>query len=433
VRIATFATDMGNWTELLRFIIFSTIIIYVRAPYPDDVTSETCMYHQGRYRCWLTHVPTGVDDNPDTPVPLLLDLHGLSGENGIMSRYSGFAEKSDTENFIVVWPSGDDFSWDIGSGCDANFLRMIVSCIAGSNNIDPTRIYMTGHSMGCMMSQQMANQASDLIAAVACAAGNVQKQTIASNYEPVSVMNVHGEVDDVVAYSTAESALETWRVRNNCEAEATETSFTGYTEKKYTNCDGNTTVALISLPLPAPWAHWPYLKGDDACNNCRNNALQGVDTTTLMWDFLKVHSSDADAATIAGLPQCGNTCTNDRGVCSQKSLICDDGDVLDKTKRYTGFGQNLACNQVSLLGGLAKSTCCSPADTNARPACVPTPANTPANTPAKNPFGGNSSSPTPAANETSSIMPGGSDANIKAYVSYGTMIIAILFTMAAIA
>lgn len=52
--------------------------------------------------------------------------------------------------------------------------------------IDKTRIYMAGHSNGCVASMAMAAQASDLVAAVCCHAGSLFTQ-FAEDYTPVPV------------------------------------------------------------------------------------------------------------------------------------------------------------------------------------------------------------------------------------------------------
>ena len=98
------------------------------------------MFFDGQERSWLTHVPATVD--PLTPVPLVVDLHGLTGTKELVKSYTKFAQMSTTEKFIVVWPDGVDKKWDFG--CDTAFLRTVVSCTAANYNIDPRRVYFTG-------------------------------------------------------------------------------------------------------------------------------------------------------------------------------------------------------------------------------------------------------------------------------------------------
>merc|ERR1711862_169849 len=94
------------------------------------------------------------------------------------------------------------------------------------HNIDPRRVYFTGHSMGCMQSQVMARDASDIVAAVACFAGYLPRWSgskFPADYKPVSVLNIHGTGDTVVPYTSAQSSFKTWSVENGCTATVTTT------------------------------------------------------------------------------------------------------------------------------------------------------------------------------------------------------------------
>ena len=47
---------------------------------------------------------------------------------------------------------------------DVGFLREVVAQVAAAHPVDTTRIYVTGHSYGCMMAQRFLAEASDLVA-----------------------------------------------------------------------------------------------------------------------------------------------------------------------------------------------------------------------------------------------------------------------------
>ena len=50
------------------------------------------------------------------------------------------------------------------------FLRALVAKVGQSHGTVQKRVYVTGHSNGCAMAQRFANEASDLVTAVACMA-----------------------------------------------------------------------------------------------------------------------------------------------------------------------------------------------------------------------------------------------------------------------
>ena len=119
-------------------IILCVATVKVSMAYP-----ETKIFFDGQERSWLTHVPSTID--PSTPVPLVIDLHGLGESKELVASYTGFAEMANTEKFIVVWPGAAANKWD--TACDTTFLRMVVSCTAANHNIDPRRIYFTGNGL----------------------------------------------------------------------------------------------------------------------------------------------------------------------------------------------------------------------------------------------------------------------------------------------
>ncbi|GIT39420.1 MAG: hypothetical protein Ct9H300mP8_06160 [Gammaproteobacteria bacterium] len=126
---------------------------------------------QGEYlRCWDILVPSDLE----TPVPLLLDLHGYSSSKTGQRGLSGFEEIAVREGFVVAWPQGIQRSWNAGGiqwlspreapevpgqGCcgtaffeeidDVGFIRDMVAQLIRQYPIDPKRVYVTGLSNGC--------------------------------------------------------------------------------------------------------------------------------------------------------------------------------------------------------------------------------------------------------------------------------------------
>src|SRR3972149_4453701 len=58
----------------------------------------------GVARAYRVHVPAGYDGT--TPVPLVLDFHGLTSNAAQQAALSGFVKLSETAGFIVAHPAG---------------------------------------------------------------------------------------------------------------------------------------------------------------------------------------------------------------------------------------------------------------------------------------------------------------------------------------
>ena len=91
---------------------------------------------------------------------------------------------------------------------DAAFFRNVAVSVVRdvvpnetSNNvtIDTSRIYMAGHSTGCMASIAMATIHSDLVAAVCCHAG-VAQVPFPISYQATPTWIVHGKADPIVKF-----------------------------------------------------------------------------------------------------------------------------------------------------------------------------------------------------------------------------------------
>ena len=97
---------------------------------------------------------------------------------------------------------------------DANFLREVAAVIvrdvpketSNAVTIDTKRIYMAGHSNGCMAAISMATLHSDLVAAVGCHAGTALT-IFPDSYMPTPMFMVHGTADRLVPYNGSDDFL----------------------------------------------------------------------------------------------------------------------------------------------------------------------------------------------------------------------------------
>jgi polyhydroxybutyrate depolymerase len=216
---------------------------WVAGDYPKDLTGPDWLElsnipgQDGNVRQYKVHVPAGYD--PKVPMPVVFCIHGL-GQDGLLFCVDGASmpAKSDAAGFILVMPNGFENSWNAGTCCggaaaaqldDVAFFRAIFAEISKHLNIDLTRVYATGLSNGGYMSYRLACEAGDLFVAVAPGAGAFGMDDIGGGTtadgdlescmpaKPVSVLDIHGTDDPLVAYSTQKPSLDRIAEKNGCK------------------------------------------------------------------------------------------------------------------------------------------------------------------------------------------------------------------------
>ena len=270
--------DDGYWRIIETESDYCSYDAYA-APYGDD-----CVQFGGYYRCWDIFVPIDISGN----VPLVIDMHGFTADPKRQREVSGFEELAKSEGFIVAWPYGLCNSWNSGPKCcgaavqdnidDVEFIREMVEHICNRYNIDQDRIYATGLSNGCSMAFRLANEASDLIAAVACMS---QYMLVPPDpdYTPVSMMEIHGTSDWECAYQPdffqgAVANFNNLKDMNGCFGTFTEKRLSdfGYSWT-YTNCNNSTEISLVTIE---GGGHILY-KGSET----------ELNTTRIAWEFMR--------------------------------------------------------------------------------------------------------------------------------------------------
>lgn len=275
----------------------------------------------GSERCMYTYTPTCAAGKI---VPLVFDIHAFTSCPYNSMFYTEWANKATAGCFVVVWPLGriksevaDLPCFAIPGGLESSdmttppcccflngvrfetnsdplFLRSAImhtveSFDSNSENgvsIDTTRIYMAGHSNGCMAAMSMAVLHSDVVTAVCCYSGALLTP-FADTYSPVPVMDLHGSLDDVVPVNGSTQfhplafTMNKFADKNDCDAEVIETDVENGIGKTYrrTNCTNN---ADVQKTLLFEAGHLPF----------RKLGGSSIDTTQIAWDFCKSYSKD---------------------------------------------------------------------------------------------------------------------------------------------
>ena len=321
---------MKTWLFTLLLILSSTVSGCIIEegenaqviPSTDEILdeesqfSEHCIEYGDLERCWLLLVPMNL--NESSTVPLVVDIHG--GEDDMYQQRwtSDFANISMEQGFIVAYPQGHNNLWNMGwdpitcsAGImcteedDVGFILQMVDTITQNHSIDNSRIYSTGWSNGCGMTQRLAVEASDIFAAAGCMS-MYRFVEAPSDYLPIPFMEVHGLLDEIIQYTTtAHSApifgpekgaiqnLESWAELNGCQGTTPEVieSQDDYDIRGYTNCENETQVMLVTLFFAA---HNPYEHDDPVTQPGRGGANPtGVPTSTMVWEFMSKFSKSS--------------------------------------------------------------------------------------------------------------------------------------------
>ncbi|MBK8808750.1 MAG: hypothetical protein IPO21_19775 [Bacteroidales bacterium] len=103
--------------------------------------------------------------------PLLISMHGMNQDAPYQQNMAKWELVADTAKFVVVYPTGLNKSWSLSGTTDTDFILAIIEAMYTKYGIDKTRVYLSGFSMGGMMTYYAATRIADKIAAFAPVSG----------------------------------------------------------------------------------------------------------------------------------------------------------------------------------------------------------------------------------------------------------------------
>jgi len=183
-------------------------------------------------------LPTSYSE--ETPVPLLINLHGYTGESQSHSIYTFLQAAADKRSVAYVAPNGLKDSagsrfWNGTSACcnfggsevsDVDYINSLIEEISSKVSIDQSRIYLFGHSNGHFMSYKFACSTKGIVTAVAGLAGAMDVDPNACSKEPMNILHIHGTNDQTILYDggvlfgnpylSAERSTAQWASINSC-------------------------------------------------------------------------------------------------------------------------------------------------------------------------------------------------------------------------
>lgn len=247
----------------------------------------------GRTRSMIVYAPKNLAKNR----PLLISMHGYNQDAGYQSGQANYQAVADTAKFVVVYPNGEGRSWDLGGNKDINFILDIIDEMYNRYHIDKSRVYLSGFSMGGMMTYYAATKIADKIAAFAPVSGYNMGGPNTNSSRPIPIIHVHGTGDDVCSYSPVQSHLDAWVKRNKCDATPLVINpypkGTSSTATMYRYRNGLEGVEVAHLKLPGK-GHW------------HSNDPAFAMTNVEVWNFCKRFSLLSGPEMQAAVPENGS-------------------------------------------------------------------------------------------------------------------------------
>ncbi|MGE3544947.1 MAG: PHB depolymerase family esterase [Kofleriaceae bacterium] len=246
----------------------------------------------GGARTARVHVPASYDPSERTPV--VINLHGRTGNGPQQAAQSHMIAKSDAEGFIAVHPEAmtSPTSWNGGPGCcdpaysddvdDIGFIRALISELDTRLCIDPNRVFAAGFSNGGYLAHRIGCELSDRVAAIGSVAGLLGVTTCAPT-RPVPVFDVHGTQDPLVLHSLVGQTIQYWVGRNDCTTTQTTYQEGDATCVTHRGCDRGADV--VQCTITGGGHQWP---GGEALPSLGEKSDDLI-ATNAMWAFFVTH------------------------------------------------------------------------------------------------------------------------------------------------
>ena len=256
-------------------LALTSVALLVGGTFADNINVN------GANRNMLVYAPSGIEKDR----PLIIQMHGYNQDAAYQKNAAKWESVADTGRFVVVFPNGENKSWDISGDRDLNFIKAIINEMNNKYGIDKKRVYVSGFSMGGMMSYHVANKMGDMIAAIAPVSGG---GGVNSPKRAMPIMHTHGTSDDVVNYNSTVNTVKSWVSAQKCSSNSqkikpypTTKPGSAASLEIWSGCTDNVEVRLLTIEGKG---HWYSM--DEAVS---------VNTSVEIWNFVKNYSLDGPA------------------------------------------------------------------------------------------------------------------------------------------
>lgn len=258
---ATIDTTTGFQTpsQVIRHTYVKINGTYVQMALGTQISTATLTIN-GVERSYTVIKPNPVPAN----APVVLMLHGNGSNPQQQANLSLVSDFVATQQFWAVLPAaingvwGDDPSRD--SEDDVNFISALIDTLV-SQGVDQSRVYASGFSNGAFMTERLACELSDKIAAFSMVSATMRTGLV-KNCQPAyqrSKLYILGTADSVVHYdglADMESASDTlafWMAQQGCGGVVSSSlpalvdDGTSVQLDDYTGCSSGTSLRLYTV------------------------------------------------------------------------------------------------------------------------------------------------------------------------------------------
>ncbi|MFN8018446.1 MAG: prolyl oligopeptidase family serine peptidase [Acidimicrobiales bacterium] len=273
-------------------------------------------------RWWLLTTP--LEHDGKTPLPLVVDFHGLSEGANIHSKMSGFSPFALEHGFILATPNGTgtptrwQISPDTKTNPDLQFTAAMLDQLEANLCVDTSRVYATGLSNGAFISSAVGCAMSDRFAAIAPVAGLLRPLPCTTSH-PMPVLTFHGTADPILLFNGGvgdrlgeimskgidgidanagqlpEADLDgpgypanakDWAIQNGCDGTYTDTKLTKtVTHRVYDGCPADGPVEFNIID--GGGHSWPGSEFSQNVGKVVGATDMSIDADELIWDFFR--------------------------------------------------------------------------------------------------------------------------------------------------
>jgi polyhydroxybutyrate depolymerase len=294
--------------------IFSILMFMVFfSPCAAQEYSNQTLQYDGLTREYNIYVPASYDGT--TSFPLLFNFHGGGDVIASQIAIADMSPIADTANFIVVYPQarqdpsdGNSFNWIPkvpGTFDDVPFISSLIDTIASNYQIDQSRIYACGYSLGGDMSFELACKLNSRIAAIGVVSRTMQANPDSFCFpeHPTGVLTILGTDDNASQYNgityagveyylSAAATHSYWASHNNCDVNPTMSTVSPSVER-YTWSTTSGCSYVEELKVIGGGHDWPGSFGN-----------MTIDASEEIWQFVSRYD-------INGLIECSTASINE--------------------------------------------------------------------------------------------------------------------------
>jgi polyhydroxybutyrate depolymerase len=270
-------------------------------------------------RWWLLTTP--LEHDGATPIPLVLDFHGLMEGAEVHSKMTGFGEFALDHGFAVAMPqgSGTPIHWavnpDPATNEDLAYAAGMLDQLEASLCIDTSRVYATGLSNGAFFSSVLACTMADRFAAVAPVAGIIHPGGCEPS-RPVPILAFHGTEDPILLFNGGvgprlgniisgntddepplpkadlngpgyPASAQEWAETDGCDPTPTESKVTDTITERRWSCPAGVEVLFDII---AGGGHsWPGSAFSEKAGKLVGATDMSIDADQVIWDFFQRH------------------------------------------------------------------------------------------------------------------------------------------------